>query len=121
MDKSHLITIVVTAAATAAITVVVSTLTGWLVTLTRVLPKNEKTVRLVKRAFTKVNILIVVSVFGFAWDIYDLHYHLSETGPVTRSNVLHLILATAGIFLWFLALIGSVTVAILKYRDQRNP
>ncbi|MBZ5570533.1 MAG: hypothetical protein LAO09_01470 [Acidobacteriia bacterium] len=120
MDRSQVITIVVTAAVTAAITVVVTALTGWFVRLTQALPRNDKAVRLAKRIFNRVNILIVVSALFLGLGIYDLRHHLYETGPITRFTVVHLFVAAISVFLWFLSLVIAITAAVESYRARRN-
>ena len=101
-------------------TVVVTTLTGWLVAITKALPSNDTVARLGRRIFTKIHVFTMFSSLFFAWSIYDVSQNVHESGPLTRFDVLRLIVATIALFLWFQSLVLGIAVAVIEYRHRKD-
>ena len=108
MDKSRLLTIVITAVITATVTTVVK----WFLELAGKLPMTAKLKETARKTFNKSVLVIMGNVFMILMSIGLLIYELKKTTPITRKDVFLIVIDTISIFLWMAGL--SFALGVLK-------
>ena len=117
MDRHQLVTIAVTA----VISVIAKEVVVWVFSLVKVRSASNTTKESVKKIFSKTNRAIIGDLFWLVLLFVLLIHVMRETTPLTRFDIMKIVLYMMGILFWTVALMWDlVSAKIRRERDRRD-
>ncbi len=116
MDKHQLVTI----ATTAAISVIVREIFGWLVAWAKIRSTTDTAKANIKKIFSKSNRRIIWDALWFLNAIGVLWWEIKDRTPITRLDIVLISFFTANLFFWLIVVAWHVFASIRIYRELRK-
>src|SRR5579859_8119656 len=104
MDRHQLVTIAVTA----VISVIAKELVVWLFSLVKIRSASNTTKEKVKKIFSKTNRAIMGDLFWLVLLLVLLIHTMRETTPLTRFDIIRIVLFMMGLAFWTVALMWDL-------------